>query len=326
MKLRVGLGLGAWPFPHRGAEAVLEMVERCEALGIDSLWFSDRIVSPGLTLEPVSLISFIAARATNMKFGTSALVLPIRNPVVLAKELATLDYLSGGRLLLVVGLGSDESQDLEASGIPRRERAGRADEAITLMRLLWSGEPVTYKGAFYSVQEATVQPRPVQQPGPPMWIGGRSDAALRRVGRLGDGWLVSAATAEEVGRGIQAIREYASSYGREIPEDHYGAYLSFCFADSPQEAERLAENGLVRRRSDVPPSQFCAFGTPEDVRARVKEYFAAGATKFVMRPSCPAELWYDQLEMLAREVVHPLQTPFSAEELVERRGVGGPVQ
>jgi len=320
MKLRIGLGIGPWPFPYEDKESILTFTEECEHLGIDSLWFSERVVSEALNFDPLHLISYISARSSNMKFGTSALVLPIRNPVILAKELATIDYLSGGRLLLVVGLGSDESLDLEVSGIPRKERGGRTDEAITILRLLWSGNPVTFSGKFYQFKHASVQPRPIQVPGPPIWIGGRSDAALRRVGRLGDGWLVSSVTVEELGKGIHLIQRYASEFERKIPDDHYGVYLPFCFGDSPSAAEKIAEPNLIRRRTDRSPSEFCALGTPADVRNRIHHYLSAGATKFVMRPLCSPNLWHDQLRTLAQEVIHPLQTPYTVSELQERKG------
>ncbi len=133
MKIRIGIGLGAWPFRTNRPEAILDFIDTCESLDIDSLWLSDRIVSPMVTLEPVTFLAYMASRLRNMKFGTSALVLPTRNPVILAKQLATLDFLSQGRLLLVVGLGSDESKDFKATGIRKEERGKRTDEAILLI-------------------------------------------------------------------------------------------------------------------------------------------------------------------------------------------------
>ena len=324
MKIRIGLGIGAWPSPERGVQGVLDLIDRCEELGIDSLWFSDRIVGAANTLEPTTLMSFVAARAPTMKLGTGVMVLPARHPVVLAKELATLDYLSRGRLLLGVGLGSDTSQDLHATGIPPKERGARTDEAMVLMRLLWSGQPVTFHGRFYSVDDAVVDPAPVQKPGPPIWIGGRSHAAMRRVGRLGDGWLVSAATPGEVEAGIHTIRSVARENDRDVPDDHYGASLPLCFARGPDEAVDLAGRRLRRTRPDANVADICALGTPQHVRARLEEYVAAGVTKFVLRPACPPELWDQQLEMLAREVIAPMQTPFSQAEIAERRGVPAP--
>jgi len=325
MKVRIGLGLGGWPFVERHPRALLELVERCEELRIDSLWFSDRIVtaSPaaGPVLDPITTMAFIAAKSTLMKFGTSALVLGTRHPVPLAQQLATLDFLSQGRLLMVVGIGAATTRDLDATGTRLEERARRADESIVLMRKLWSEESVTFHGKYYHVEGVSVGPKPWQTPGPPMWIGGRSDGALRRTGRLGDGWLVSGAPPDEVRRGIATINRYAQEAGREVPGDHFGAYVPYLFAESREEAARRADGLGSRLRPDLPLTAHAALGTPDDVRARVKQYLDAGATKLVMRPLCRPEKLDEQLELLAREVVTPFQTPFSAEEVRERAGV-----
>ncbi|MBI2867755.1 MAG: TIGR03619 family F420-dependent LLM class oxidoreductase, partial [Chloroflexi bacterium] len=206
LKIRVGVGLGAWPFPERGADALWRFVDRAEALGIDSLWLSDRLVGAGLTLEPLTVLAAVAGRTRHMQFGTSVLVLPLRNPVLLAKELATLDFISGGRCLLAVGVGQEDDRSFDAVGVPLAERGRRADEAIVLMRKLWTGERVTFKGKFYQVADVALQPKPARESGPPIWTGGRSQAALRRVGRLGDGWLAAQVTPEEYGPAVEAIR------------------------------------------------------------------------------------------------------------------------
>ena len=320
MKIRIGIGFGAWPSRATRPETILEFIDYCESLDIDSLWVSDRIVSPALTLEPVTFMAYMASRLRNMKFGTSALALPTRNPVILAKELATLDFLSRGRLLLGVGLGSDESRDFEAVGVRKEQRGKRTDEAIVLMRKLWTEENVTFEGSFYSVKELSLAPRPCQKAGPPIWIGGRSQAALRRTGRLGDGWLVSSATPEEVARGIETIRSLASERGRDVAEDHYGVLLPFFFAQSSDKAFAIASPSL-RPRPDMAPAAYCALGTAEQIRQRLHDYIEAGATKFVMRLCGPGEGWHDQVELLAREVIRPLQTPFSPEERRERAGL-----
>jgi probable F420-dependent oxidoreductase len=320
MKIRIGIGLGPWPFQEKRPEVFLDFIDYCESLDIDSLWLSDRIVSPTLTLEPVTFMAYMASRMRNMKFGTSALVLPTRNPVILAKQLATLDFLSHGRLLIVVGLGSDESQDFEATGIRKKERGKRTDEAIVLMRRLWTEENVTFEGKFNSVKELTILPRPYQKAGLPIWVGGRSQAAQRRAGHLSDGWLVSSATPHEVGEGMKAIRRYAAEVGREVPEDHYGVLIPFFFAKSPEEALNIAKPS-IRFRTDISPAEYSALGTPEQVRRKLQEYVKIGASKFVMRPCGPGEFWYQQVEILAREVIKYLQTPFSKEERLERAGL-----
>jgi len=313
MKVRIGIALGQWPSKEIQPDAILDLIDRFEALDVDSLWVSDRIVSSALTLEPITFLSYIAGRLRNMKLGTSTLVLPTRNPVVLAKELATLDFLSRGRLFPAIGLGGDESKDLQTVGVSKKQRAGRTDEMITLMRRLWTEDNVTFAGKFFSVEDATIMPRPWQKAGPPIWIGGRSEAALRRTGRLGDGWLVSSVSPVEVESGINAIRAYAAEAGHHVPEDHYGVLIPFYFAASGDKAWEIAGRS-IRPRVDLPSNEFTAFGNRDQVRAKVQAYVAAGATKFVMRPCGPFEGWREQIEILAREAIEPLQTRIVADD------------
>ena len=303
MAIRIGVGFGGWPFESPDPHHLWDYVERAEALDVDSIWLSDRIVSSVLSMEPVVALSFIAGRTTKLKFGTSVLALPLRNPTVLAKEIATLDFLSKGRALPAVGLGTDDAGEFEACGSSRSQRAGRTDEAIEVMRLLWSQDDVTFHGRYFTLNNVTVEPKPVQEELPPLWIGGRSEPALRRVARIGDGWLVSQATPGEVADGITYINDHAAEHDREIDDDHFGALFSFCIADTQEEAERIAAPYLLRRRSDVDVGELGAFGTPDQLSGLIDRFVQAGATKFVARPACPPEMMTQQLEVLAREVV-----------------------
>ena len=238
MKVRIGISLGDGALDSESPDSVLEFIDVCESWDIDSVWVSDRIAAPRPTLDPVVFMAYLASRMRNMKFGTSALVLPTRHPVVLAKQLATLDFLCKGRLLLVVGIGGDDSRDFDATGVRKEERGKRGDEAIVLMKKLWTEEQVTYQGQFHSVRDLTLLPRPYQKGGPPVWVGGRSKAAFRRAGRLADGWLVSSVTPSEVAAGIEAIRNHAAEVGREIPEDHYGVLVPYAFASDSRRSAK----------------------------------------------------------------------------------------
>ena len=175
MKVRIGITLGDAISDVSVADEVLDFIDQCESWDIDSIWVSDRIVAPRITLDPIVFMAYMASRMRNMKFGTSALVLPTRQPVVLAKQLATLDFLCKGRLLLVVGIGGDDSQDFEATGVRKEERGRRGDEAIILMKKLWSEENLNFEGKFYCTRDLTLLPRPYQKPGIPLWVGGSSD-------------------------------------------------------------------------------------------------------------------------------------------------------
>ena len=150
-------------------------------------------------------------------------------------------------------------------------------------------------------------PRPWQKNGPPIWIGGRSEAALRRTGRLGDGWLVSSVSPAEVEAGIKTIRRYAAEANREVPDDHYGVLIPFYFADNADKAFDIGGRS-IRPRADLSMTDFTAFGTADNVRAKVQAYIAAGATKFIMRPCGPFAGWREQVGILAKEVIGPLQT------------------
>ncbi len=303
MSVKIGIGFGGWPFPSEDPQHLWDYTDECERLGVDSLWLSDRVVSDILGMDPMIALSFIAARTQNLKFGTNVLALPLRNPTVLAKEVATLDFLSGGRSLPAVGLGTGDEREYEACGTVRRQRAGRTDEAIEVMRLLWSQNSVTFHGKYFTLNDVTVTPKPVQADLPPIWIGGRSEPAIRRTARIGDGWLVSQAAPDEVDRGVTQIKAMAEEFGNEIEDDHYGALFSFCIADSYEEARRIAEPYMLRRRDDIDYDAFSAFGTADRVRDLMDAYIDAGATKFVVRPACPPEMMMDQLSALGAEVL-----------------------
>ena len=174
MSVKIGVGFGGWPFPSKDPDHLWEYTDECERLDVDSIWLSDRIVGEVVNVEPMIALSFIAARTTKLKFGTNVLALPLRNPTVLAKEIATLDYLSGGRSLPAVGLGTGDAREYEACGVPKRQRGGRTDEAIEVMRLLWSQDDVTFHGKYFTLDGVTVHPKPVQAERPPIWIGGRA--------------------------------------------------------------------------------------------------------------------------------------------------------
>jgi len=302
-KVRIGMALGGWPFPKPEPNLLWEYTDRMESLNIDSIWFTDRIVSPLFSLETIVAMSFIASRTKNLKFGTSVIALPLRNPTILAKELATIDFLSEGRCLPAVGLGTEDEAEYEACGTSKRVRVSRTEEAVEVMRLLWSKDNVSYHGKHFRLSNVTVQPKPVQATLPPIWFGGRSKPALARTAKLGDGWLVSQAPPEEVSKSIPTIKNMANQYGNHIEEDHYGAIFSYCFADSIKEGKRLAEPYNIRRRDDVPLSEMNAFGPPDILLDLLDKYIEAGATKFALRPACPPEMTHRQMELLGEHII-----------------------
>ena len=180
MSVAIGYVPGAFGQGGDNPHFLRELVDLGDRYGYDSIWLSDRIVSDRFSLEPMIALSMVAAYSKHMKFGTSVLALPLRNPVVLAKQVATLDYLSQGRFFPAVGLGQEEPEEYEACGVPKGDRSQRTDESITLMRRLWQEDNVTHEGKFFTCHNVSITPKTVFKPSPPVWIGGRSPAAARR--------------------------------------------------------------------------------------------------------------------------------------------------
>ncbi|MFP3906316.1 MAG: LLM class flavin-dependent oxidoreductase [Acidimicrobiales bacterium] len=297
MKIRIGFGLGTRS-QTTDPDRFVALVQDLERLGFDSLWVSDRL--SGEAPDPVVAMTMAAANTTRMKFGMSVMVLPGRNPVVVAKQLASLDRMSKGRLLPAFGLGAAEAVEHQAFGVRREERAKIFDEALPLIRRLWSGEPVDHDGEHFHLEGVRVLPRPVQDP-LEVWMGGVAPSELRRVGRLGDGWLPSFCTPAEVGEGIATIRQVAADHEREIEEEHYGVLLAYAHGELPPAIAAF----LQRRRPELDPSEIIPVGF-DALADRIRAFTEVGASKFVVLPLVEPATWGDELEALA-EAVLPLE-------------------
>src|SRR5262245_32776220 len=246
-KIRIGVMPGPWPEGPEVGDLFGRLVDQLEASPIDSLWFSDRLLTP--TLEALTALGVAAGRTRRLKFGPAVLVLPFRSPLLVAKAVATLDVLSGGRVFPVVGVGLDQRREWEAGGVPVGTRGARTDEALAVIRRLFTEDEVTHHGSYFSLDRVRLLPRPVQAP-PPLWLGGTTPAALRRAGRFGDGWLASLVTPEAFGAGVEAIRGHARAAGRDVPWDHFGTIVPFHLAADRAQGWRAVEPYLPRDRAD----------------------------------------------------------------------------
>jgi len=303
MKYRVGVMPGPWPSGPEGHDLLWSFIDLCETSGIDSVWFSERLSSPGPVLEPMTTMAAVAARTRRLKFGPSVLITPFRSPVLMARELAMLDYISNGRALPAVGIGVEQEKEFRAAGVPFKERGRRTDEAIRIMRACWSEQRVTFAGEFWHLDDITVLPHPVQQPFP-LWIGGKSLPAMKRTAAMGDGWMPSFITPDEFRAGVDTINDLAASAGREVPSDHFGALFYFCMDRDPARARELAAPFVPRHRVDAATLAACtAFGPAELLVERIEQYVKGGGSKFIARPMCPPDRMLEQLARLAADVV-----------------------
>jgi probable F420-dependent oxidoreductase len=294
VKIRIGVGLGAAGASDDFGAIVCDM-EQC---GFDSLWLSEVLTTP--VIDPLAGLAFAASTVRKLKLGTT-LALPGRNPVRLAKELATIDRLSGGRLLLVMVPGLSEPLEQQAIGVPVKERGAWIDEVLPLLRRLWSEDAVVHDGPRYTYNGLTIWPRPAQAP-LEMWLGGTAPSALRRAGALSDGWLPSLLTPEEARTGRLTIERFASEAGRQVDPEHFGVSLGYA-------RERISERQMTqiaRRRPGVDPSTLVPIGL-DSLRQRLQAFIDVGFSKFVVRPSDAPASWRTELAELA-EAVLPLQT------------------
>lgn len=306
--IRIGIGLGTARGGVPSAAQVCAYAERAEDLGLDSIWLSDRVT--GTQLDMVAVMALIAARTRRLKMGPAVLTLPAHHPVHVARAYATLDHLSGGcgRVIMAVGLGNDPRQ-CAAVGIPPAERGARMEEGVAVLRALWSGPRVTHHGRFWQFDNLTIDPRPARGP-LDVWIGGRTDVALKRVARYGDGWFPSFVTADEFRDGMRRLTAYGAARGRAIDPGEAGVLLLTHVTDDRARADAILQ-AVAAGGFQLPPESVaarCAVGPADACAARLNALVAAGCTKFVLFPICPPEELVAQLETWARDVVPRVTT------------------
>jgi probable F420-dependent oxidoreductase len=278
----VAVGLGITELPFATAAGYWRWVDLCEQGGVDSLWQTDRLVSREPILECMATMAALAGRTRRMKFGVNVVSLAMREPLLLAKQCATIDMLSDGRLLPGFGIGSPRGPEWTAMHLDSTTRGRVTDEALEILRLLWTQDRVDYDGRHFKLTNASISPRPVQAE-LPVWIGGASDAAIRRTARYGTGWQAGAETPAQLGRIVSAIRTAASAAGRQIDADHYGAAFAYHFGrpDDPGIPQAMA---AFTKRTGQPAEDYFAIGDANTVLDRIAAYVAAGASKFILRP------------------------------------------
>src|ERR1700760_1182846 len=228
MARNIAVGIGIMEFPFQTTDEFWRWVDLCEQGGIDSIWQTDRIVSRVPILESMTALAAIAGRTRRIKFGVNVVSVALREPVLLAKQCATIDVLSGGRLLPGFGIGSPRGAEWTAMHIDTSTRGRKTDEALAIIRRLWAGEALDFDGRHFKLTNASIAPLPVQ-PDLPMWIGGASDAAIKRTARYGTGWQGGPEGPAEAARIVTAIKTACAETGRTIDEDHYGAAFPFYF-------------------------------------------------------------------------------------------------
>ncbi len=298
MKIRIGYGLGT-----RNAttdqDRFCQLVDALEHHEFDSLWLSERL--SGDCPDPLVGMAYACGRTRNLKVGMSVMVLPGRNPVILAKSMASLDQLSGGRLIPAFGLGVANSAEQQAFGVQRNERGAWFNEALPLMRRLWAEEHVTHHGKRFNLEDVTIRPQPVSKH-LDVWLGGIAPLELKRVGRHSDGWLPSFCTPAQVAEGRATIEQIAAEHDRSIDPEHYGALLIYRTDGGPIAPATLAV--IQDRNPGIDPDSMVP--DKDGLAKAIQGFIDVGFSKFVLIPAAEPDDWATELAEIA-SIVKPLE-------------------
>lgn len=307
--LKFGLDVGIY---GRTAtrDSILELTELAETSGFESVWLADHVIFPAAfesrypysatgafpldmtqepLLEPMATMGVLIGATKRVKIGTAVLVMPYRNPVLLARMLVTLDVLSAGRTMLGAGVGwlAEEFAALDAR--PFAARGGVTDECIEIVKRICQGGEVSFDGEHYQISALVSSPGSVQRPHPPILIGGTSNAALRRVAKLGDGWLSTSVSIDRVGERLQVLREVCETQGRRFED------ISLCH-------KFFINIGQAEQRGDG--SRVPGTGSPADIRDDIRRFADVGYDRFIVRyRGGKAEMQRVQLTQFMAEIM-----------------------
>ncbi len=292
---------------HPTIDELVHLVRLVDDCGYDSLWTGDHISYTSPVLDPFTQLAQCAVISRRLTLGTSVLLLPLRHPTPIAKQAITLDHLTEGRFILGVGVGGEFPLEYAACDVPHNERGARLAEGVTVLRKFFSGQPATHHGKFYGpFENVPMMPPPRTPNGPPIWFAGRKDPALRRIGRLGDGYLSYVITADMYRTALATIAQAADAAGRgDIP---FGtAHLLFTRLDHTYEQALDDATAMLSHRYAMDfrkaAQRYCALGTPEMVAERIREFHAAGVRHIIMDMVGPPESRDDQIAWFARDVM-----------------------
>jgi probable F420-dependent oxidoreductase len=280
------------------------LVDRC---GYDSMWVGDHVAFTIAIFDPLLQLAQAAVLSRRLVFGTDVFLLPLRHPTPIAKQVSTLDHLTEGRFIFGVGVGGEFAKEYEACGVPINERGARLSESLTVMRKLWTGEPVSHAGRFFNFEGVRMQPPPRQPGGPPIWCGGRADPALRRIGRMTDGWMSYVVTPDMYRQGLEKIATAASEAARTFDRGFGTAHLLFTRIDDTYEKALDAATVSLSQRYAMDfrkaAQRYAALGTPQDVVETIFKFHQAGVRHLILDFVGPYEERDQQIERFAAEAM-----------------------
>ncbi len=288
-----------------------EQLTQVEDAGFDILTTGEHIVFFRPILDVITVLSYAAAVTKRIKLVPSTLILPLRHPTIMAKELTSLDILSKGRLTASIGIGGDYPREFHACGVPMTERGARANESLEIIRKYWSGERFDYDGKIFQLKDVDMLPPPHQPCGPSIWVCGRSEPAMRRAAKLGDGWQPYMYTADQFRESVAKVEEFAADAGRQLPADF--AFTSFMYVSMHEDVEEARRRAIAQLtyRFKMPfekiVDKYCVYGPPSQIIEELGHYVEAGANKLIIGLVMPAAERMDYVERFAEQILPALK-------------------
>ena len=289
----------------RSPGGVVEFARRAEDLGFDVLGCGEHVMFHVPTANTYISLGVAAGATSRIRLLSAVVLLPLYPAALAAKMGAALDVASNGRYMFGVGIGGEFPKEFEACGVPVAERGARTNEALDVIRRLWTERDVSYSGRFNTLNEFSIDPMPVQSP-PPIWVAGRRDAAMKRAVRFGDGWLPYMYSPEHLAASVARIRAFADEAGRDLAGFRFGLYIFTAVHEDGDRAREMAIDRLSRQYAQDFSGlvdRYALAGTPSEVTARLGEYVDAGASMVMLSSACPDDYIDENIRLLAEEVI-----------------------
>ena len=290
----------------RSPYEVAKLSQQIEGLGYDILGCGEHVSFYGVSANGLVSLSVAAGATKTVRLMSTITLVPLYPAALLAKMGAALDVASGGRFSLGVGVGGEFANEFSACGVPVNERGARTDDALEVITRTWTGTDVTYDGRFTKLENFSLKPLPIQNPRPPIWVSGRSEAAMRRAAKYADGWLPYMYTPEQLADSITKIRAYGEELGRDMSDFTFGVYIFTAMHDDNDTAVKYASDRLSTQYSQDFSKlvhKFTLAGDPDRCQARLQEYVDAGATMVFVSAACPDDYIDTNLELIAKSLI-----------------------
>jgi probable F420-dependent oxidoreductase len=284
---------------------VPEAARMAESLGYDYLCSGEHMMFHGAVPNSLVTLAVAAGATSRIKLMSTVVLLPLYNPMVLAKMTSVLDVASNGRYHMGIGVGGEFPKEFEACGVPVKQRGSRSNEALALIKRLWTEENVSFEGRYAKFSGVTLDPQPTQKPHPPIWVAGRKESAMRRAALYADGWIPYMYTPEMLRESIEKIHQFGKEAGRDLSNFRPGLFIFASVYPDRDEAREQAARALAKNYAQdfsKIAGRYALYGNPDDCRKRLKEYVDAGARTVLVSWACRQSDIEQNMKLVAEEV------------------------